>query len=149
MKIKDIWGNMVEAPKGKPLYKKGDKLVFPRAVDKSPVTVDRVTTDAIGSEWYYIFKEIPKNPMSELRLWNSRVQKVEAVDTGLLVKMYEGFGDVPTGKSTLYVSSLPRSDGKYAVTYVFPISGKSIKKVITKDKLDQEKKSGKYEIIEK
>jgi hypothetical protein len=63
--------------------------------------------------------------------------------------MYEGFGDAPTGNSILYINNHPRSDGKYAVTYVFPISGKSIKKIITKEKLDQEKQSGKYEINSK
>jgi ribosomal protein S27AE len=80
---------MVDAPKKKPLYNKGDRLLFPYTVKKGVLTVDKVTTDAIGSDWYYVFKEAPDVPMTELRLVNSKVEKVEQSDMSLLCRIYE------------------------------------------------------------
>ena len=74
-KIKDLWGDLVEPPLTEPVFQVGDRLLFPNSYEKDVFTVKELSTDAMGSEWYYIFEEIPDNPMSEERLINSRVKK--------------------------------------------------------------------------
>ncbi len=43
-------------------------------------------------------------------------------------------------KTILYVGTM-RRDGKYPVTYVFPASGKKIRKILTLEKLQEEGKT--------
>jgi len=82
-KIWDIWKeDKVDAPAGRPKFKKGDKLIFPVAVDKTPKEIMRLTTDKISSEWYYMikFKGSKEIHMTESWLLNSKARKVKAMD---------------------------------------------------------------------
>jgi len=40
-----------------------------------------------------------------------------------------------------------RKDGKYAVEYVFPLSGRRLDKIITAEELLRERTAGKYQVI--
>jgi DNA-dependent RNA polymerase auxiliary subunit epsilon len=46
----------------------------------------------------------------------------------------------------LFVRKL-RRDGKYAVEYVFPLSGQRLNKIISADELQRERTAGKYQVF--
>lgn len=52
----------------------------------------------------------------------------------------------PVPDQRLYVRKL-RKDGKYAVEYVFPLSGRRLDKIITAEELLRERTAGKYQVI--
>ncbi len=55
-----------------------------------------------------------------------------------------GYTGMPDNQQTALCINSMRRDGKVAVTYVFPISGKRLRKLLTLAQLDEEKASGKY-----
>ena len=62
--------------------------------------------------------------------------------------MKDQFGNDIVFGARLFVKPA-RKDGKIPVTYVFMSSGKSFNKIITPEKLQEEKDKGTYEIIYK
>ena len=48
-------------------------------------------------------------------------------------------------KSRLFVKNR-RKDGKYMVVYVYPCSGRKMRKIITAETLQAERDSGKYDV---
>lgn len=62
--------------------------------------------------------------------------------------MKDQFGNEIVFGTRLFVKPA-RKDGKIPVTYLFMSSGKTIKKIITPEKLEEIKAKGDYEIISK